>query len=185
MKYFLVSILTTVIFSFTAFSYSEKQLTSQLYSYEVESIAVKKYTVSINYIPIEKNIDRKDTSLEEYITFARNTSSHIFYIKKKSDTLFAISYIQKNDGSKTSFYYDIKDVKRNARDTIKSSVWGEITEKRVDEMIKKSFDPKSKKGAIVGMNSRQFLFNDMIYGYQDYEELKIEVIELTKLLIKK
>lgn len=158
----------------------------------IENIKYKKFQFSINYITIENNFIKPNTSdtsiiesiLDQYMNFARSTPSYKFYIIKETDTIFSITYLQKDEGFRP-FYYEVTNLHTKQTQLIKSNVTGEITEHRVDEMLLKKYDPKAKKGAIAGTNPRQFFFNGILFGYQDYVKLKIEAVELMKSISKK
>ncbi len=184
MKQLKTGLLIFIVFmlsaSFTTNDTGDPGLRSTL----IETIKIKKYLLTFNYFTIENNFATETSSdtanMEAYMTFARNAPSYQFVLTKQSDTLCTITYLQKNEGEKSNFHYEITDFKDKQRTLIQSRVWGEITEKRVDEMIFKKYDPSARKGALVGTNPRQFQFNGIIYGYQDYEKVKEEITELVK-----
>lgn len=192
MKNYLFGIIALSIFLLPLSSANCMAQDSSYKTTPIENIKYKKFQFLINYISIENNFNKPNTSdtsikesiLDQYMNFARSTPSYKFYIIKETDTLFSITYLQNNDET-TTFDYEVTNLHKKQTQLIRSNVWGNITEKRVDEMLLKKYDPKAKKGAIAGTNPRQFLFNEMLFGYQDYEKLKIEAIELMKGISKK
>lgn len=157
----------------------------------IENIAVNKFTISMNYYTIENNIDNKNSSvfvsenptIQEYIKFARNYPSYFAIVTEDNVAKFMLMLLQKNNGSETTFFYNIIDVKTSRSIEATCKVWGEITEKRVDEMIENNYDSTAEKGAIVGTNKRQFSYDKMIYGYQSYDKVKEEIIAISKQLM--
>lgn len=187
-------IITITLFIFISlFSYSQVDKNGNpIFNNEfIEDISVNKFSISMNYYTIENNIDNKNSSvfvsetptIQEYIKFARDYPSYFAIVSENNVAKFMLMLLQKNEGSKTTFYYNIIDVKTNKSIEVPCKVWGEITEKRVDEMIENNYDSTAKKGAIIGTNKRQFSFNKMIYGYQPYDKVKEEIITISKQLM--
>ncbi len=148
-----------------------------------------KFELTSNYYNIKENISNKKSSvyvndnptLDDYLTFARDLPSNFFIVHQGQDIIFLIMLLQKNDGNKTTLTYNILNPNNEKSINVSCNVFGEITEKRVNELIELNVDSTAK---ILDMpNGRSFLFNGVTYKIQPYEKLKAEVIELANQLI--
>jgi hypothetical protein len=85
--------------------------------------------------------------------------------------------LQKNDNAKTTLTYNIINPNTKKSIQVPCSVWGEINEKRADELLKLKADTSS---VVIDLpnNGKGLLFNGIAYRIQPYDKLKAEVIEL-------
>jgi len=158
---------------------------------QIENIEIDDYSISLNYYTIKNNIDNNKSSvyvsdspeLKDYIKFARDYPSYFAIISKNNEAKYMLILLQQNKDGKTSFIYNIVDAESKRSMEVPCQVWGEITEKRVDEIIENNYDSTAEKGAIVGTNKKQFSYNKMIYGYQPYKKVKEEIIAISKELM--
>jgi hypothetical protein len=90
-----------------------------------------------------------------------------------------IMLLQKNDNGKTTLTYNIINPSANKSAQFPCSAWGEINQKRADELLKLRVDTSS---AIIDLpnNGKGLLFNGIAYRIQSYDKLKAEVIEIAK-----
>jgi len=141
------------------------------------------------YFNIKDNISNKKSSayvndnptLADYLKFARGRTSNFFIVHKGQDFLLMIMLVQINEGNKTTFTYNIVNPNNGKRMEVPCNVFGEITEKRVDELLELKIDSTAK---ILDMSGgKSFLFNGIAYKIQPYDKMKAEVIELATQVI--
>jgi hypothetical protein len=147
------------------------------------------FELTSSYYNIKDNISNKESSvyvsdnptIDDYLKFARDLPSNFFIIHKGQNVIVAIMLLQRNDGYKTTLTYNIVNPNNGKSMEVPCNVFGEITEKRVDELLKLKIDSTAK---IIDMpGGKSFLFNGIAYKIQPYDKLKAEVIELANQLI--
>jgi hypothetical protein len=147
------------------------------------------FELTSSYYNIKDNISNKESSvyvsdnptIDDYLKFARDLPSNFFIIHKGQNVIVAIMFLQRNDGDKTTLTYNIVNPNNGKSMEVPCNVFGEITEKRVDELLKLKIDSTAKIIDMLG--GKSFLFNGIAYKIQPYDKLKAEVIELANQLI--
>lgn len=147
------------------------------------------FELTSSYYNIKDNISNKESSvyvsdnptIDDYLKFARDIPSNFFIIHKGQNVIVEIMLLQRNDGEKTTLTYNIVNPNNGKSMEVPCNVFGEITEKRVDELLKLKIDSAAKILDMPG--GKSFLFNGIVYKIQPYDELKAEVIELANQLI--
>lgn len=147
------------------------------------------FELTSSYYNIKDNISNKESSvyvsdnptIDDYLKFARDLPSNFFIIHKGQNVIVAIMLLQRNDGYKTTLTYNIVNPNNGKSMEVPCNVFGEITEKRVDELLKLKIDSTAKIIDMLG--GKSFLFNGIAYKIQPYDKLKAEVIELANQLI--
>jgi hypothetical protein len=150
---------------------------------------LENFELTSSYYNIKDNISKKESSVyvsdnptvDDYLKFARDLPSNFFIIHKGQNVIIAIVLLQRNDGDKTALTYNIVNPNSGESMEVPCNVFGEITEKRVDELLKLKIDSTAKILDMPG--GKSFLFNGIAYKIQPYDELKAEVIELANQLI--
>jgi len=148
------------------------------------------FELTSSYYTIDNNIANKETSVyvsdtptkEEYLKFSRDLPSY-FFIVHKGPTVFAmIMLLPKNEGTNTTLSYNIINPNTGKSIETPCRVWGEISEKRANELLELKVDSTAK---IIDLpnNGKGLLFNGMTYRIQSYDKLKEEVTELAKQLM--
>ncbi len=147
------------------------------------------FELTSSYYTIDNNISDKGSSvyvsdhptLSDYLTFARDLPSNYFIIHKGQNVLAMIMLIQKNEDSKTTLFYNIINPNNGKSIQAPCDVWGEISEKRADELIRLKVDPAAK---IIDLpnDGKGILFNGIAYRIQPYDQLKEEILEIAKQL---
>lgn len=142
------------------------ELTSSYYNIK-ENISNKKSSVYVNDNP----------TLDEYMKFSRNLPATFFIAHKGQTVICMIVLLQKSDNGKTILTYNIVNPNTKKSIQIPCGVWGEINEKRADELLKLKPDTTS---AVIDLpnNGKGLLFNGMVYRIQPFDKLKAEVIEI-------
>lgn len=157
---------------------------------ELETEDFGEYSISSNYYTIENNIDNPESSVfinkkptkEDYLKFSRDLPSYFFIVHKKTEVFAMIMLVQNNEGSKTELMYNVVNPNTGENIQLPCGTWGEITEKRVEELEKMEIDSTSK---IIDLpNGKGYLFNEIMYRIQPYNSLKEEIGELAKYLMK-
>lgn len=151
--------------------------------------AIDNFELTSNYYTIDNNISNKESSvyvsdnpdLADYLKFTRDLPSYYFIVHQGQNVSFMIMLLQKNNGSKTTLNYMVLNPSNNKSFDMPCSVFGEISEKRVQELQKLNID--STANILTMPNGELFLFNGIAYRIQPYEELKAEVIEIAKHLM--
>ena len=174
----------SVFVSFQSLCQLDSNVNPILISSSIEKVNFKNFVLEFKYYSIEDNLKITNPSVIDYVKFARKTSSYIVFVQKNGKVKFSIELCQRDKGFRDSFYYKIINHKTNGVMELPCSVGGEISEKRVDEMIKNQYDSLSKKGHISGTNKKQFLYNNMIYGYQSYDLVKEEINAISQELMR-
>jgi len=147
------------------------------------------FELTSSYYNIKENISNKKSSvymndnptLDDYLKFAKELPSNFFIVHKGQNAMLMIMPIMTNEDGKATLSYNIVNPNNGKSMRVPCNVFGEITEKRVDELLALKIDSTAK---IVAMPSgKSFLFNGVAYKIQPYDQLKAEVIELVKQLI--
>lgn len=150
---------------------------------------IDNFELTSNYYTIDNNISNKESSvyvsdnldLADYLKFARDLPAYYFIVHKGQNVSFMIMLLQKNNGSKTTLNYMILNPSNNKSVDMPCNVFGEISEKRVQELQKLNIDSTAK--ILTMPNGELFLFNGIAYRIQSFEKLKAEVIEIAKQLM--
>ena len=147
------------------------------------------FELTSSYYSIDNNISNKRSSvyvsdnptLTDYLKFARELPSNFFIIHQGKSVIAMIMLMQKIDGSKTTLSYNIVNPSNGKSIQAPCNVWGEISEKRADELLKLKVDTSVK---IIDLpnNGKGLLFNGITCRIQPYDKLKAEVIEIAKQL---
>ena len=149
------------------------------------------FELTSSYYTINNNISNKGSSVyvsdkptsAEYLKFARELPSNFFIVHRGESVMVMIMLMQKIKGSNTNLFYNIVNPNNGKIAQIPCTVFGEISEKRADELLKIEVDMAAK---IIGLpnNGKGLLFNGIVYRIQPYERLKAEVIAIAKQLLE-
>lgn len=142
------------------------------------------FELTCSYYTIDNNISNKESSvyvsdkptLSDYLKFSRDLPSNFFVVHQGQNVMVMIILLQKNDVPKTDLSYHIVNPNNGKSMDAPCNVFGEISEKRVDELLKLKVDSAAKVLDMPG--GKSFLFNGIVYKIQPYDELKSEVVEL-------
>lgn len=148
------------------------------------------FELTSNYYNIKENISNKKSSvyvsdnptLDDYTKFSRDLPATSFIAHKGQTVICMIMLLQKNVNEKTTLIYNIinPDTKKSIQ--VPCNVWGEINEKRADELLKLKIDTTSLFLDFPN-NGKGFLFNGIAYRIQPFNKLKAEVIEIINQII--
>jgi len=182
-------ILLTVITLTNAFGQTDKNGNPVFNNELISEEKLDGFELTSSYYTIDNNIQNKGSSvyvsdkptLTDYLKFARDLPSNFFIIHQGQNVMIMIMVIQKNEDSKTTLNYNIVNPNDGKSMQAPCNVWGEISEKRADELLKLKVDTSAK---IIDLpnNGKGLLFNGIAYRIQPYNKLKAEVIELAKQL---
>lgn len=182
-------ILLTVITLTNAFGQTDKNGNPIFNNELISEEKLDGFELTSSYYTIDNNISNKNSSvfvsneptLTDYVEFARNLPSNFFIIHQEQNVVAMIMVMQKNENSKTSLTYNIINPNNGKNMQVPCSVWGEISEKRAEELLKIKVDTAAK---IIDLpnNGKGLLFNRMVYRIQSYDKLKAEVMEIAKQL---
>lgn len=186
---------TLFIFIFFAFNLTWGQVDKHgnpiFNSIELSNEYLENFGLACNYYTIDDNIDNKETSVflsdnptkEEYIKFARDLPSYFFILRKGQTPFAMVILLQKNEGNQTKLFYNILNPSTGENMEVPCNVWGEVTEKRANELLKLNVDSNAK---IIDLpnNEKGLLFDGTTYRIQSYDKLKDEIIELAPRLLK-
>ena len=182
-------ILLTVITLTNAFGQTDKHGNPVFNNELIREEKLDGFELTSSYYTIDNNISNMGSSvyvsdkptLTDYLKFARDLPSNFFIIHQGQSVLVMIMVIQKNEDSKTTLTYNIVNPNNGKSMQAPCNVWGEISEKRADELLKLKVDTAAK---IIDLpnNGKGLLFNGIAYGIQPYNKLKVEVIEIAKQL---
>ena len=89
--------------------------------------------------------------------------------------------MQKNEGSKTTLTWEVINTTTGKSTNIPCNVWGEISEKRVEELEKLKVDTAAN--IIELPNGNLYLFDEIGYRIQPYDKLKAELLNLAKQIV--
>ncbi len=175
-----------VIFTLTnTFGQIDKNGNSIFNSNLISEEKFDNFELTSSYYNIKENISNKQSSvyvsdtptLDEYIKFSRNLPATIFIAHKGTTVICMIMLLQKNDNGKTTLTYNILNPNTKKSFQAPCNVWGEINEKRAEELLQLMPD---KSSVLVDLpnNGKGLLFNDIVYRIQPFDKLKAEVIEI-------
>jgi len=157
-----------------------------------ETISEEKFDgfeLTSSYYNIKDNISNKQSSvyisdnptLNDYLKFSRDLPSNFFTVHKGQNLIVGIVVLQRNTGSKTTFSYNIVNPTIGKSIEVPCSVFGEICEKRVEELEKLKVDTSATK--LTMPSGTLYVYNGIAYHIQPYDKLKAEVIELAKQIV--
>lgn len=143
------------------------------------------FELTSSYYNINENISNKKSSvfvsdnptLDEYIKFSRDLPATFFIAHKGQNVICMILLLQKNDNGKTTLNYNIINSTGKKNIQVPCTVWGEINEKRADELLKLKIDTLSTTIDLPN-TGKGLLFNGIVYRIQSYDKLKAEIIEI-------
>jgi hypothetical protein len=143
------------------------------------------FELTSSYYNIKENISNKKSSvyvsdnptLDDYIKFSRDLPATFFIAHKGQTVICMIMLLQKNDNGKTTLTYNIVNPNTKKSIQVPCNVWGEINEKRADELLKLKVDTSS---VVIDLpnNGKGLLFNGIAYRIQSFDKLKAEIIEI-------
>jgi len=185
-----ISILLFTIFALTSVYGQTDQHGNPVFNNElISEEKLVDFELTSSYYNIKENISNKKSSvyvndnptLDDYLKFARDLPSNFFIVHNGQNVMVMIMLLQRNEGSKTTLTYNIVNPNNGKSMEVPCNVFGEITEKRVDELLELKIDSTAKVLDMPG--GKSFLFNGIVYKIQPYDKLKAEVIELANQLI--
>ena len=147
------------------------------------------FELTSSYYNIKDNISNKQSSvyvsdnptLNDYLKFSRDLPAYFFTIHKGENLIAGIVLLQRNTGSKTTLSYNIVNPGNGKSMEVPCNVFGEICEKRVEELETLKVDTSA---TILTMpNGTLYVFNGIAYRIQPYDNLKAEVIEIAKQIV--
>lgn len=149
------------------------------------------FQLSRSYYTITNNIDNKESSVfiaenpsaEQYLDFARDQTSYFFIIHKGQELMTMVILLQNNEQQPTQFAYNIFNPHNKQSVIAPCNVWGEITEKRAEELIALKIDSTAKI-IDLPMNGKGLMFNGIVYRIQPYDKLLAEVTDLATQLVE-
>lgn len=143
------------------------------------------FELTSGYYNIKENISNKKSSvyitdnptLDDYIKFSRDLPATFFIAHKGQTVICMIMLLQKNETGKTTLTYNIINPNTKKSTQAPCNVWGEINEKRADELLRLKVDTSS---VVIDLpnNGKGLLFNGITYRIQSFDKLKAEVIEI-------
>jgi len=183
-------ILLTFIILKNTFGQTDKHGNPVFNSELISEEKLNGFDLTSSYYTIDNNISNKGSSvyvsnkptLNEYLKFSRELPSNFFIVHQGQSIMVMIMLIQKIDGSNTILSYNIVNPNNGKSMQTPCNVFGEISEKRADELLKLKVDTAAK---IIDLpsNGKGLLFNNIVYRIQPYDKLKAEVIAITKQLL--
>lgn len=182
-------IILTVIILTNAFGQTDKNGNPVFNNELISEEKFEGFELTSSYYTIDNNISNKGSSvyvsdeptLTDYLKFARDLPSNFFIIHQGQNVMVMIMVIQKNEDTKTILTYNIVNPANGKSIQVPCNVWGEISEKRAEELLKLKVDTSAK---IIDLpnNGKGLLFEGIAYRIQPYDKLKEEVIEIAKQL---
>jgi hypothetical protein len=185
----LALILLTIITLTNAFGQTDKHGNPVFNNERISEEKFDNFELTSSYYNIKYNISNKQSSVyvsdnptvADYLKFSRDLPSYFFIVHNGPNVMVMIMLLQKNDGSKTTLTYNIVNPNNGKSMEALCNVWGEISEKRVDELEK--IKPDTSASILTMPNGRLYMFNGIGYRIQPYDKLKAEVIEIAKQLV--
>ena len=118
----------------------------------VSETAYDGFELTSSYYTIADNINDPSSSAyitrlpsqEEYLIFARDLPSYHWILHQGQEAIMLMMLIQKNDGGKTSLFYNVMNPATGASTQIPCSVWGEVSEKRARELLDLKVDSTAR-----------------------------------------
>lgn len=185
----IASVLLTIITLTNAFGQTDKHGNPVFNSETISEEKFDNFELTSNYYNIKDNISNKQSSvyvndkpgIPDYLKFSRDLPSYFFIVHKGADIVVMMMLVQKNSGEKTTLTYNILNPRTGKSMEAPCKVWGEIAEKRVDELEKIKPDPYAN--TLTLNDGRLYMFNNIGYRIQPYDKLKAEVIEIATQLV--
>jgi len=185
-----IALIILTVFTLTnAFGQTDKHGNPVFNNELISEEKLDAFELTSSYYTIDNNISNKGSSvyvsdkptLTEYLKFARELPSNFFIVHQGQSVMVMIMLMPKIDGSNTTLSYNIVNPNNGKSMQTSCNVWGEISEKRADELLKLKVDTAAK---IIDLpnNGKGLLFNGIAYRIQPYDKLKAEVIEIAKQL---
>jgi hypothetical protein len=185
-----IALIILTVFTLTnAFGQTDKHGNPVFNNELISEEKLDAFELTSSYYTIDNNISNKGSSvyvsdkptLTEYLKFARELPSNFFIVHQGQSVMVMIMLMPKIDGSYTTLSYNIVNPNNGKSMQTPCNVWGEISEKRADELLKLKVDTAAK---IIDLpnNGKGLLFNGIAYRIQPYDKLKAEVIEIAKQL---
>lgn len=183
-----IFLLLSIAIQSSVFSQTDKNGNPVFNSELISEEKFDNFELTSNYYTIKNNISNKGSAvyvndnptLADYLKFARDKQSYFFIVHKGVNIVALIGLEQKNEGEKTTLHYKIINPNNGKSLDAPCNVWGEITEKRVEELEKSNIDTAA---SIVDMpNGRLYVFNGIGYRIQPYDKLKQEIFAIAKQL---
>jgi len=182
-------ILLAIFIQISAYGQTDKNGNPVFNSELISEEKLDSFELTSSYYTIDNNISNAGSSvyvsdkptLTEYLKFARDLPSNVFIIHQGKRVLIMIMLMQKNEDSKTTLSYNIVNPNNGKSMQAPCNVWGEISERRSDELLKLKVDPTAK---IIDLPNRGkgIQFDGIVYRIQPYDKLKAEIIEIAKQL---
>ncbi len=148
------------------------------------------FELTSNYYTIKDNISNKESSVYvadhpttvDYLKFSRDLPSNFFIVHQGDHVVAGIVLLQRNAGSKTTYSYNIVNPANGESMEVPCTIFGEISEKRVEELEKLNVDISANR---VSLNKGTiYVFNGIAFRIQPYDQVKAEVIEIAKRIVK-
>lgn len=185
----LASILLTVITLTTAFGQTDRHGNPVFNNELISEEKLDGFELTSSYYTIDNNISNEGSSvyvsdkptLTDYLRFAQELPSYYFIVHQGQSVMLMIILLPKIEGSNTILSYNIVNPSNGKSMQTPCKVWGEISEKRADELLKLKVDTAA---VIIDLpnNGKGLLFNGIAYRIQPFDKLKAEVIEIVKQL---
>lgn len=174
----------------TVFSQTDKHGNPVFNSEVISEEKFDDFGLTSMYYTIDNNISNKGSSvyvsekptLPEYLKFSRELPSYAFLLHQEHKVRYMIMLTTVINGTKTTLSYHIVNPDNGKSVDVPCNVWGEISEKRADELTKLKIDEESNVIDLPN-NGKLFLFDGVTYRIQPYDQLKEEVTKIAKHLI--
>jgi hypothetical protein len=181
-----LSLLLFTIFTLTTvFGQTDKNGNPIFNSDLISEEKFENFELTSSYYNIKENISNTKSSvyvsdnptLDDYIKFSRDLPATFFIAHKGQSVICMIMLLQKNDNGKTTLTYNIVNPNTKQSAQVPCNIWGEINEKRAEELLKLKVDTSS---VVIDLpnNGTGLLFNGIAYRIQSFDKLKAEVIEI-------
>ena len=186
-----IILLLFTIFIFTGLSAQTDRNGNPVFNSElISEEKLENFELTSSYYNIRENIANKKSSvyvseaptLNDYLKFSRNLPAVAFIAHKGADVICMIMLMQKNEDGKTSLFYNVINPKASKSVQIPCGVWGEINEKRADELLSLKVDTAARVIDLPN-DGKGLLFDGIAYRIQAYTKLKAEVIALINQLM--
>jgi len=182
-------ILIGLLFSQVIFGQFDKHNNPVFNSELISEESIDDFNLTSNYYTIDNNISNKESSvyvsenpnLDDYLKFAKDLPAYYFTVHRGQNVSFMIMLLQKNDGNNTILNYMVLNPSNNKSIEVPCNVFGEISEKRAQELLQLNVDSSAK--LITLPVGDLFLFNGITYKIQPYDKVKAGVIDIAKQLM--
>ncbi len=184
-----IVILLTLLTQLNAFAQIDKHGNPIFNNEPISEEKFDDFELTCCYYNIKDNISNKQSSvyvsdnptLPDYLKFSRNLPSYFFIVHKGPNVIMMFILLQKNDGEKTILTYNINNPNNGKSIDVPCSVFGEISEKRVEELEALNVDTTARIVTVPA--GKAYQFEGIVYLIQPYDKLKEEVIEIARQLI--